>query len=131
MSRGAGFTLLELLVVLVLLGLASALVGPPTLRSLERARAADELRAVRSAVQLLPLAARRQGSWIRLPEGVDGSLPIEGVPASIALRVRRAWEVSPDGVCTPGELLVTRGRLQRLLRVSAPYCAAEWSDEAW
>lgn len=130
MTRGTGFTLLELLVVLVLLGLASAMVGPAALRSVERWRQADDVRALRSAIQQLPIAAGRRGEGFAFSAG-DTRVP--EAPSTLAVAVTRGWEVRADGSCTEGEVAVSRlgdeARPPRRLRVRAPYCHTEWRDE--
>lgn len=130
MSRSGGFTLLELIVVLALLGLASALVGPPALRSIERWRTAEAFERVRVAVQSLPLAARRQGIRFEFRSNRDPRQPL-GIaePASMRLVVRRGWDVAPDGTCGDGELAVGIAGRERSLRIRAPYCHAEWADD--
>ena len=125
MSKARGFTLLELLVVLVLLGLAAALVGPASLRSLERWRAADALQMARAAVHGLPLQARRMGRRLE----IDGAqAPLEGLPASVQLQVIRPWSVTPEGFCSYGEADIVQDGVRRRIRVMAPYCRTIWAD---
>lgn len=125
MSTARGFTLLELLVVLVLLGLAAALVGPASLRSLERWRAADEMRAARAAVHALPMQARGLGR--RLDFHPSGE-PLDGLPASIELRVLRPWSVTPEGYCSEGEAELVLEDVRRRIHVTEPYCRTAWAD---
>jgi len=125
MSTARGFTLLELLVVLVMLGLAAALVGPASLRSLERWRAADEMQRARAVLHSLPLQAQRSGRRLE----IDGPrAPLEGLPESVQIRVVRPWSVTPEGYCTPGEADIVQEGVQRRIRVSSPYCRTSWVD---
>lgn len=57
----AGFTLLEVLLVLLLLGLLAAWVWPSTARSIDAARERSAMRLLRDTVEGLPQAAFLQG----------------------------------------------------------------------
>ncbi len=87
-SGARGFTLVELIVVLMLLGLATALVGPALI-----ARPPDEESATRRVVRgALELSSRR-GEAIRLR--VDGG---------------GAWRV--EGTVTPSEAPLASGQIE-------------------
>jgi prepilin-type N-terminal cleavage/methylation domain-containing protein len=104
-SGTSGFTLVEVLVVLVLLGMAAALVGPTLV-----ARPPDEESGTRRVVRgALELSARR-GEAIRLRVDPGGTWRVEGtvVPSEGPLAAGRieAYEgaaftlvLSPLGTC--------------------------------
>jgi general secretion pathway protein G len=64
-----GFTLLELLVVLVLVGLMSGLIGPSLIRSLDAARERAVGRDLQAVLEGLPVRAYAEGA----PMTVDAS----------------------------------------------------------
>lgn len=91
MSRAAhagGFTLLELLVVLVLMGLAAALVAPALLRP-ERSSTGLE-----SLIPTVRQEAARRGETLYLRVAASGEWRLEGATPSRAIRVA-AGKVEP------------------------------------
>jgi general secretion pathway protein G len=89
--RQRGFTLLELMVVVIILGLLATLVAPNVFRTrddAERAKAQSDLRAIASTTELwllnnrkLPsladLVARDQNGQAYLKDFADGGLPAD------------------------------------------------------
>ena len=61
-----GFTLLEMLVVLVILGMAAGLIAPSLSRTAERVREAGDRDDVRRLLHALPILVRAQGVPLRL-----------------------------------------------------------------
>ncbi len=112
--RGAGFTLVELLVTLALMALVSGLVGPSVLKGLDNARERAWERSLVHALEALPLEAFRAGRALevdtaallaRLPEW----------PRNRALVLDQPLLYSPEGVARGGtlELRHPDGRVKR------------------
>ena len=147
MNRAAGYTLLEMVVVLAVLGLATALVAPSTFRMIQSWRDADEVQQVLAEVAALPVAARQIGSEIRLGTGqasASGIAPIRppgaepgnesGIGTAPAtappIDLPEGWRldmdtpllVRPNGACNAGKGTLTTNRQSIRFEVEAPFC---------
>ena len=122
----AGFTLLEMIVVLAILGLATALVAPAALRSIDSWRRQAAIDALLDQIRGLPGEARAIGKAITIS---DSTLASDKSPLRVEddwrLRVPKAWRVAANGVCESGEVVVANARGERTLRIAAPFCDAD------
>ena len=73
--RPGGFTLLEMIVVLAILGLATALVAPSALRGIDSWKRQAELDALVDQVRALPGTARARGKAIPVTSVRTGHVP--------------------------------------------------------
>lgn len=129
-----GFTLLELLVVLVVLGLAAAVATPSLVRLVDRLGERNEQDQLSLYLQNLPVAVMRQGGEYRVPatagyvparEALAGS-PVE-LPPSAAERlliwVPGVIHYRPNGACTGGTLYWELNGGRRVThQLDAPLC---------
>lgn len=121
-----GFTLLELVVVLSIMGLAAALAAPSVTRSVETWQAQAEVDALADQIRGLPARARGLGRSIT----IDGKiLEADGSPLRVepgwTLAARDRWQVRANGYCEGGVLDLGRGERQWRLRARAPFCDVE------
>jgi len=123
-----GFTLLEMLVVLVILGMAAAVVMPPLARTVERVREAGEVDDVRRALERLPLQAREQGRPLVFPAGAV--LPAQDRPWPEGWRVVvvSSLRIEASGFCHGGEVQATGSAGPRRWRLRVPDCQAGDAD---
>ena len=132
-----GYSLLEMVVVLGILGLATALVGPSMYRAILSWQEASDVDAVLAQLTSLPWQARREGRELKF----EGPFPPEAPPGAAAssaaaaaagtLELPEGWRldfteplvVRANGSCGDGrvELRTTRQRLG--LRIAAPFCS--------
>lgn len=124
--RSRGFTLLEMIVVLAFLGMATAMVAPSMLRGIDSWRRQAALDELMDQVRALPGAARARG----LPIVVDApALASKTPPLAIdeawVLQVTAPLTVRANGVCSGGQLRVSNRFGERQLKVSAPFCEPE------
>ncbi len=124
-----GFTLLELIVVLAILGLAAALAAPNLLRSVESWQAAAQVDRLVVQVEGLPARARGRGLPIVVgAEALEGEEPPLAVDPEWTLAAPEAWTVQANGFCEGGEVLLRRGAREWRLRAEAPFCTVDRAD---
>lgn len=118
-----GFTLLEMVVVLAIIGLATAMVAPSMIRSIDTWRRQSDVDALLDQVRGLPGHARATGLAIQIS---DTALQGEKTPLHIgqgwALHAPEPWTVQANGVCEGGRLQLVGNGYARVLQVSAPFC---------
>lgn len=129
--RAAGFTLLELLVVLSILGLATALAAPAILQSTDAWRRGAAVDSLMDQVRGLPMRARALGRPIVIDEetlsGDDAAL---SVPAGWSLSTPAPWRVQANGACEGGRLLLAGETGNEVeLVVEAPFCDVGRAEE--
>lgn len=117
--QNRGFTLLELLVVLTLIGLIAGMVGPRFIDMAERMRDRNEWLQLQQLINELPIDAQQTSKIIEIgPKG--SALPL---PKGWGLRATRPIRYLANGICLGGELLVLReGEIARRVQLDAPYC---------
>lgn len=101
----AGFTLVEIIVVLVLMGLAVGLVAPALVPPESPASGLDRLtrtarRAAVTRAQTLRLEVDPDGTWRLLPATASGSGPLAEGALDAAFERAVAFAFSPLGSCT-------------------------------
>lgn len=121
--RHGGFTLLEMIVVLAILGLASALVGPSMVRSIDTWRRQAAMELLLDQLRALPGNARGSGKPITVSDATLASAtPPLRIDPDWTLRVPESWSVGANGVCQGGEVIVGNVYGERTISVAAPFC---------
>jgi len=126
MARGRGFTLVELLVVLAILGFIVALVGPLTVDRLDKARAQEEWLVLNRTVRGLTFRAFADGRGVELRgEGARLQWTAAGHEAR-ALELAHLFfdepqvvRINPSGVAEPGTLTVRQAGRERSLDLNS------------
>lgn len=122
-SAGRGFTLLELLIVLALLAMVTALVAPRMERTYQAIAGSGERDEVHRQLERLPRIARSLGRPITVAEG-----DVNALAARLALP--EGWVVTPleplrvetNGLCR-GSVLRVQGRgTSEDVELRAPAC---------
>ena len=126
--RPAGFTLLELVVVLALLGLATALVAPSGFRMIASWRRATEVDAALGALVALGASTQQRGRALHLAAGPIPATAVAGLPQGWTVVLMQPLTVQTNGACSG-----TRGELRaegyvRAFALQAPFCRAELPD---
>jgi prepilin-type N-terminal cleavage/methylation domain-containing protein len=121
--RQDGFTLLEMIVVLAILGLATALVAPSAIRGIDSWRRQAELDSLRDQVRALPGNARASGKAIVLSDAtLGGKDPPLRIAGDWTLGVPTPWQVNANGVCAGGRITIGNRYGSRTLKVGSPFC---------
>ncbi|ENY72796.1 type II secretion system protein [Aeromonas diversa CDC 2478-85] len=119
-----GFTLLELLVVLVLVGMITGMVGPRFIDLAERLRHRNEWQTLQQRINGLPMEVQLTGQPMVLQ-----ALPLT-LPAGWQLKTERPVRYLPNGVCLGGQLqLLQDDEVKRRIALTPPYC--QWEGRAW
>ncbi len=119
-----GFTLLELLVVLVLVGMIAGMVGPRFIDLAERLRHRNEWQTLQQRINGLPMEVQLTGRPMALQ-----ALPLT-LPAGWQLKTERPVRYLPNGVCLGGQLQLLQGdEVKRRIALTPPYC--QWEGRAW
>ncbi|MBL0559932.1 prepilin-type N-terminal cleavage/methylation domain-containing protein [Aeromonas hydrophila] len=119
-----GFTLLELLVVLVLVGMIAGMVGPRFIDLAERLRHRNEWQILQQRINGLPMEVQLTGRSMALQE-----LPWT-LPAGWQLKTERPVRYLSNGVCLGGQLqLLQDDEIKRRIVLTPPYC--QWEGKAW
>ncbi|MEQ5833664.1 type II secretion system protein [Marinobacter sp. NFXS9] len=129
-----GFTLLELMVVLLILALGAAVATPSLMRLADRLGERNERDALSQYLQDLPVAVMKAGEhftldatdgYVVLPRAFHGSpVPLpevdEGYPR---VWIPQTIEYRPNGACTGGNIHWELGEGRRFSQIlSAPVC---------
>ena len=125
-----GFTLLELVVVLALLALATALVAPQGFRMIASWRRATEVDAALGALVALGAQAQLQGRAMKFETGAVPADAIPGMPDGWSVELEEPLVVQANGACggTRGEL--RSGSHARAFALDAPFCRARLDPPA-
>ena len=125
MRRGRGFTLVELLVVLAILGGIVALVGPLTADRLDKARAQEEWLVLDRTVRGLAFRAFAEGRDVELRgEGAQLSWKVtgedeRGLPLEhIFFDAPQVVRINANGVAEPSSIALHQGGRQRTLQLN-------------
>lgn len=126
-----GFTLLEILVVLVIVGLTTSLVVPRLVDLPQRLQAANERKQLLGQIGGLGYRAYREGGGLTLrgqtqdtdPRAIESPLEI---PAGWKVSVEAHVQYLPSGTCGGGVVTITspRGDDERF-RLVPPVCRPE------
>lgn len=126
-GAGAGFTLLELLVVLALVAIASGLVVPAALRGIESARERGAAADLRNVLDGLPVRAFQRGNGLEIDAPALRRL-LPDLPEEWQLDVEPPLRYEANGVAAGGRVrLLIPGRATREWRV-APVSGAVVAD---
>jgi len=124
-----GFTLLELVVVLALLALATALVAPSGFRMIASWRRATEVDATLQAVAALGSTAAQDGRARMLAAGPIAPDKLPGLPEGWQVELDSPLAVQANGACGDSQGRV-RGPdgYEQPFKVSAPFCRTQRVD---
>jgi general secretion pathway protein G len=111
-----GFSMVELLVTLVLLGLIASVVAPQMDSWLSARQAAADRMAVTSRLALLPLQASRSGERVVIHNGEQLALQ------DLLIEFTQPIVVLANGYCLGGQFSLVQDTRTFSFNVTSPYC---------
>jgi general secretion pathway protein G len=111
-----GFTLLELLVVLALMALATGIAAPRAVAWLDAAQERGWRDDLRAYLEALPVRSFLAGEG-RTLEASDVLKVVPGAPPSVEIRLPRALNYSAQGVASGGIVEIRRGQYKETWRI--------------
>jgi prepilin-type N-terminal cleavage/methylation domain-containing protein len=131
-NETAGFTLLEMLVALAIIGLLLAIAFPALATAYDRARFAFGRDSIERQLDLLPLRAYGQSRRLVL-DYAEGQAPTEITPQTVVLALPEGWRArtaapiafTETGICLGGEIALAIGREIVTYRLQPPRCRPE------
>jgi len=105
--KQGGFTLLELLVVLVVMGMATAFAGPELWSSYEKGEERSVVRSYGDSILALRVEAFRSGKAITLSNAEERAQLGLSLPEGWSLEQASSFFLLPSGVTNGGTLTLT------------------------
>ena len=140
-GRAPGYSLMEVLIVVAIIGLLATLAAPPFLRMIEQQRRIAALAEAERAISHLPIQAREKGRDLVLRRRGASTTAIERPPFASPLadpeaaqlaNMPEGWSASTDadiwfrydGVCYGGNVTLTSPQHEATsYALEAPLCA--------
>lgn len=123
----AGYTLLEMVVVMTILAIATAVAAPPSYRMISAWREASEVDDAIQQIERLPSLVRASGNPLVL--GSDdreqgASAPLQ-LPPEWVLDMQSPLRVQANGACSGARAVLTTTHQAIPLEISAPFCGVK------
>lgn len=123
MTRTRGYTLLEMMVVVALLALATAMVAPAGYRMVGSWLEAGRVDTVMKALAVLPLRQRDEGRELHVgaldPDAAAGLAPL---PEGWQLELGEPLTIGANGACSDSRGTLSTARQTLGFRIEAPFC---------
>lgn len=122
-----GFTLLEVVVALAIMALATALVAPASFRMITTWQEASEVDTVLKQIAALPMNTRKKGHPLKLDTQTRAALLGEllQLPDGWKITFDTPLQIHANGACEGGQAELHTGHQTIALRIHAPFCQPE------
>lgn len=121
--RDRGFTLLELLIVLALIGLVAAVVVPGLARTYDAIVGSGERADVARTLEAVPLRVRASGEALRLEPGDTAAFAaLLDLPAGWRVVLEQPLRVERSGLCHSARVRVTGRDVTETWMITSPSC---------
>lgn len=124
---GTGYTLLEMVVVMTLLAIATAVAAPPSYRMINTWREASEVEDVIEQIERLPTLVRARGNSLLLGDDEkqdEAELPIR-LPQDWVLEMQSPLRIQANGACSDAKAVLITTRQAVPIEISAPFCGVK------
>lgn len=116
----AGYTLLEMIVVMAILAVSTAIAAPPSYRMARAWQEATQVDDVLQQIEHLPSQVRTTGTPLNV-QGED-EIPSITLPPGWTLRLETPLQVQVNGACSDSEATLVTTHQAIGLRIQAPFC---------
>ena len=118
-----GYTLLELVVVMAILAMATAIAAPPSYRMIRSWQEATEVDDVLQQLERLPGTVRASGKT--LDGGPNAGIPVIVLPEGWSLHMAIPLHVLANGACSNAKGTLATAQQSVDFRIVAPFCRVE------
>lgn len=118
-----GYTLLELVVVMAILAMATAVAAPPSYRMIRSWQEATQVEDVLQQMEQLPGTVRASGR--PLDGERNGEIPAIALPEGWSLRMATPLRVLANGACSDARGTLATQQQSIDFRILAPFCRVE------
>lgn len=122
-ARLRGYTLLEMIVVVAILAIATAVAAPPSYRMIRSWQEATQVDDVIQQLERLPSAVRTSGN--PLSAGAGDEIELIDLPPEWILRMDTPLQVQANGACSAARGAVVSPYQTVEFRVLAPFCRVQ------
>lgn len=124
--RPPGYTLLELVVVMAILAMATAIAAPPSYRMIRTWQEATQVDDVLQQLARLPGTVRDSGTPLDLK--ADQGIASIALPPGWTLQLQTPLRVLANGACSDAQGVLNTGRQIVAFRIAAPFCRVRRVD---
>lgn len=118
-----GYTLLELVVVMAILAMATALTAPAGYRMIRSWQEATQVDDVLQQLQHLPSAVRADGNPLHVK--TDAGIPLIDLPDDWRLRMTSPLRVLANGACSDAQGTLISPYQSIDFKIQAPFCRVQ------
>ncbi len=115
-KKQSAYTMIEILVVLLIVGLISSIVAPSLFKYLNAFQRKDDINALALQLSQLPLEARLKGADIVLASTSELD------PKGISAKFEPQLIVRKNGFCEASEVSVITDGAEKKYKVTPPFC---------
>ena len=118
--RPQGYTLLEMVVVMAIIAIATAIAAPPSYRMIRSWQEATQVEDVMQQLERLPSAVLASGN--PLLAAADNGVELIELPQDWVLHMRTPLRVQANGACSDASGVLTTPYQTLEFQVQAPFC---------
>ena len=118
-----GYTLLEMIVVMAILAMATAIAAPPSYRMIRSWQEATQVEDVMQQLERLPSATLVSGK--PLLASADGGIELIELPQDWTLHMRTPLRVQANGACSDARGVLTTQHQTVEFQIQAPFCRVQ------
>ena len=122
-QSSSGYTLLELVVVMAILAMGTALAAPTAYRMIRSWQESTEIDDVFLQLERLPILVRADGAPLTVK--ASGGIPLVQLPDNWSLRMTEPIRVLPNGFCSDARGVLATPSQSIYFRIQSPFCQVE------